>query len=131
MVRDLLQYRLPSGRGVRVVELTATEKDAVTLDAAKQVGKDASVADFRVTEIHYGVSRMIKQVSDKKYDTMEALLAPDVKWKDTDPGDLEDNYDKYFTAKDDAVLSAIYRKLHEVSADEIEAIAGKALPISV
>lgn len=128
--RDYFLYQLPSGRGVCCVELFATEKDSVTLDAAKQVGKDASVADFRLTEIRVGVHRMIKKVSDKRLDKGVDLRSPDIKWKEVDLEDLEDNYDKYFSAKDDAVLAGLYRKLHEVNFEEIEAIAGKAVQVS-
>jgi hypothetical protein len=43
---------------------------------------------------------------------------------------LDSEYNQLFTAKDHAVLTAIYRDLHEVNEEEVKAIVGKALPVS-
>ena len=123
MSQDFYQYLLPSGRGVRVKELSPSKKDHVTKNAAKLSGKDASVVDFRMCELHEGVVAMLSEVTVDK--GLGDLLLPEVKWKSTNPGDLDDNYDSYFSSKDDTVLSNIYRKLHEVTFDELEAISLK------
>lgn len=130
-VKDLYQLLLPSGRGVRVVELTPTEKDSFTRNAARMVDKGATVADFKLSELREGVMGMIKQVTLGKYKNQEELVATQPKeWKDVDGLDLAQYYDTYFTAKDDHVLTIFYRRLHEVSAEEIEMIVGKAQTVS-
>jgi hypothetical protein len=45
------------------------------------------------------------------------------------PGDYQ--YDRLFTAKDDATLSLLYTRYHELTRDEAEAIVGKVQPVSV
>src|ERR1700690_545085 len=127
---DFQQYLLPSGRGIRVKELSSSAKDRVTKNAAKLAGKDASVIDFRMCELHEGVVAMLDSVTVDKFPTNESIISADVKWKNVNPGELADNYDKYFSAKDDTVLSNIYRKLHEVTVDELEAISLKVLTVS-
>jgi len=131
MIRDLIQYLLPSGRGVRVVELFPSEKDDVERKSAHEIGKDGTFSDLRLAMLRRGVYQMVKQVTASNgTKKAEDLLSPDTKWKVVDLSDLEDNYDKYFTSKDDAVLGRIYHKLHEISADEIDAIVGKAQTVS-
>ena len=56
-------------------------------------------------------------------------LAADLKWKTPKPGDF-DEFGKYFTPKDVAVMEAIFREFHEVTDEELKAITGKALPVS-
>lgn len=129
--RDLHQYLLPSGVGIGVVELFPSEKDKLTKDLAHTIGKDASVLDFRVSEMREGVLSMLKFYTKAKFKKPEDLLSLTEKdWVEVDKLSLEDSYDKVFTAKDDAVLCAIYKRLHEVSLDEIESIVGKARTVS-
>lgn len=131
MIRDVYQVLLPSGRGVRVVELLASEKDKVMRDSAALVGKDASMMDFKLEEIRNGICSMVKEITSvKTYKTADELNADDVKWQSLSKMDVVDNYDEYFSAKDDLVLSSLYRRFHEVSSDDIEAIAGKAQKVS-
>jgi len=123
---DYYQYLLPSGRGIRLKELSPSVKDKVTKNAAKLAGKDSSIVDFRMIELHEGVVAMLKEVTiNKEYKSQEDLLSADVKWKNVNSSDLDEKYDEYFTSKDDTVLSNIYRKLHEVSMDELESISLK------
>ena len=116
MTRDLYQYTLPSKRQVRVKVLTPTEKDVATKVAAKVAGMDASVVDFRLSAIRECVYAMIHQV-----------MTDEEKWLSFE----SDMYDTYFTAKDDEILSGLYRRLHEVSSEDLEAIAGKAQMVSM
>lgn len=129
--RDGYAVLLPSGRGVRLLELLASERDEVMKNAAKIVDKDATVADYRLQQVKEGVNKMIKAVTVKKSLKQEDLVSPDTKWVDVNPLDLEDDYDTYFTAKDDGVLAAIYHKLHEVSLSDVEAITSKMQPVSM
>lgn len=129
--RDLLQYLLPSGRGVRVVELYPSEKDESERLAAREVGKDATLGDLTLSAMRRGVNRMIKFVTvDKGHKKPEDLLDSAVKWKEVTLADLDDSYDEFFTAKDDSVLCYLYRKLHSVSSDDIDAIVGKEQMVS-
>ncbi len=128
---DLNQYLLPSGRGVRVKELSPSAKDIVTKKAAKLSGKDASIVDFRMCELHEGVVAMLKEVTvNRDCKTVEDLLSKEVKWKDVNYSDLDEKYDEYFSSKDDTVLSNIYRKLHEVTFDELESISLKVQTVT-
>lgn len=129
--KDLYQYLLPSGRGVRLTELSPTEKDESERSVARELGKDAAFGDFTLSAIRAGIVRMVRFVSkDKGYKKPEELLDSKVSWVEVDLGDMDENYDKYFSAKDDSVLSHIYRKLHVASMDDIEAIVGKEQMVS-
>lgn len=131
MVRDVYEVLLPSGRGARLVELLPSEKDKVMRDSASLVGKDASMMDFKLEEIRNGVCTMIKELTTTKgHKSSDELRAEGIKWREVSKMDIVDNYDEYFTAKDDLVLSSLYRRFHEVSMDEIDAIAGKVQKVS-
>jgi hypothetical protein len=50
-------------------------------------------------------------------------------WHKVTSGKLDD-LGKYFTSKDVMLLEALFREEHEIQQDELEAIMGKALPVS-
>lgn len=122
-----------TGRGVRFKHLTPSERDTMSRKAATLAGKEATIYDLRMLEFREGVKAMLHSVTRETSLTFEQAQAG--AWQKLDahslemPGEL--NYDTLFNAKDDAVLTALYRRAHEVSVAEIEAIAGKALPVSV
>lgn len=129
--RDLYQYRLPSGRGVRLVELLPSERDESERNAARELGKDATLGDLTLSAMRAGVTRMIKFITEQtSFKTPEELMAPSVKWKEVGLADLDENYDEYFTSKDDNVLCHLYRRLHVVTSDDIESIVGKEQMVS-
>lgn len=92
---------------------------------AKIVSKEASVMEFKKVEWRNGVKRMISEISDPCDDP----FADGVKWKKVTLPQLED-LGTFFKAKDVQALEAIYRDYHEMVPSEIEAIVGKAVPVS-
>lgn len=124
-----MQYHLRgkgfSGRAVRVRELDPIEVEDNLKAAAKIVGEGGDAIEIKKTEWRNGVKLMVTEFSDPCEDPM----APDVKWRKVAAGMLDD-LGTYFKAKDVAVLEAIYRENHEVLQSEVEAIVGKALPVS-
>ena len=123
------QYHLKgkgfSGRAVRVRVLDPDEVSENLLAAAKLVGPQASIIELKKVEWRNGIKRMIQEISDPCVDPM----SPDMKWKKNTAGMLDD-MGAIFTSKDVLALEAIYRDYHEVIPDEVEAIAGKAVPVS-
>ena len=126
---ETTQYHLKgkgfSGRAVRVRELDPIEVEENLKAAAKLVPAEATVLELKKTEWRNGIKLMVVEVSDKCEDPM----APDVKWRKVTPVDLED-LGQYFKTKDVAVLEAIYRESNEVIPSELDAITGKALPVT-
>lgn len=120
-----LKGRHMSNRAVRVKMLDPTETEENLQAAAKIVGPDGLVLDLKKTEWRMGVKRFIVSFSEPCEDPMAA----DVKWTKASPAVLDD-MGSVFTAKDLGVLEAIFRDYHEVNPAELEAIAGKALPVS-
>lgn len=134
---DCKQYHLKgsgfSGRGVRLRQLEPQEIDAVFRSAAKTAGTEATLADIRILEQHECVLRMIVEVTEK---AGLDVLGPDTKWRKCTVAELDDEdgthrFGKLFTAKDTALLRRFYRDWHQLSENEIEAIAGKAQEVSV
>lgn len=112
-----------SGRGVRYVALDPDAHEAVLVGAAKVVSPEATILELKKIEWRNGVKCFVVEVTEPTEDPLTA------KWRKVTPGDLED-LSQYFTAKDVVVLQALYRELHEVDPAEVEAIVGKALPVS-
>lgn len=126
---SVLQYHLSgkgfSKRGVRVRELSPEENEGNLLGAAKLVSADATIIDLKSVEWRNGVKLFIVSYTDP----CEDPTAASVKWYKPKPGEFEE-LSKLFTAKDVEVLKVIFKELHEVSRDEVDAIRGKALPVS-
>ncbi len=120
---------LKSGRGIRFAELNPAERDKVLLDAAKFIGPEATFMELRSVEHRLGIKAMIKGVTEQDGLADDDLLKSETKWKKLSPSDLDEKYDDWFTAKDHAVLSAIYRRYHEVDSNEMDLILGKAIPV--
>jgi hypothetical protein len=127
-----LQGQSFSGRGVRYRELDPFEVEENLKGAAKILGAEATPFELKKTEWRNGAKQMIVEFSEP----CEDLLAvdengkPKAKWRKMTPDVLED-FSSYFKTKDLAVLEHIYRQNHEVLQNEVEAIVGKALPVSV
>lgn len=116
-----------SQRGVRVRMLPPEEHGAV-FDAASKIvtGDDAKVIDLKRKEWRMGVKQFIVAYTEPCKDPTD----PAVKWMKADLATLDQHFGELFCAKDVAVLENMYRDFHEISPAEIEAIAGKALPVS-
>lgn len=125
------QYHLKgkgfSGRAVRVRELDPMEVEENLKAAGKlMTGQDAgagAMLELKKTEWRNGVKMMLIEISEPCEDTSAA------KWRKVSAVDLED-LGAFFTAKDVAVLEDVFRTNHEVMPAELEAIVGKALPVS-
>lgn len=127
---------LPSGRGIKFRHLTPREKDNATERAALQTDKDTPAVTFVNLQLRESVACMVcavteeKLLDDKGHLAHDRILAPETKWRDVSAQDLESEgdyaYDNLFSAKDDAVLCAIYKREHEVTEGELTAIMGKA-----
>lgn len=123
------QYHLKgkgfSGRAVRVRTVDPIEVEDNLKGAAKLVGMDATVLELKKTEWRMGSKLMLVEVSEPCEDPM----AEGVKWRKVTPDILED-FGAYFTPKDAQVLEALYRDANELLPSELDAIVGKALPVS-
>lgn len=128
----ITQYHLVgkgfSGRAVRVRELTPIEAEENLTAAAKLssgVSESTQILELKKVEWRNGVKLMITEFTDPCADP----LAEGVKWRKVTPG-LLDDIGAFFTAKDVGALEAVFRQMHEVTPAELEAITGKALPVS-
>lgn len=123
------QYHLKgkafSGRAVRVREVDPMEVEQNLTAAAKLVGEKASIIELKKCEWRNGAKLMVTEISDPCEDPM----AEGVKWRKVTPGMLDD-LGAFFKPKDLGVLEALYRDATEVMPSELEAIMGKALPVS-
>lgn len=126
----MYQVCLKSGRGIRFAELTPLERDKVLADAAKLVGKEATMLELRGLEHRLGVKAMLKAYTEQSGLTDDDLIKPETKWKKVTIQELDDKYDSIFSAKDHAVLAALYVRYHDVTSEEVDKIVGKALPVS-
>ncbi len=116
------------GRGVQFKLLTPSEIGKVSQNAAKIVGTDATIIDLKKMEWLLGVKAMLCAVTVAK--GLKTIVGKDIKWKELNAMDIDMEYDKLFGGKDSQVLEAVYRQYHEVSQSEVDAIVGKALPVS-
>lgn len=119
-----LKGKYHSKRVVHVRMLDAFEVEDNLTQAAKLLGKSAEYFEIKKTEWRNGVKRFILAVSDPVDTVAEA------KMRKVNIADLDATFSDLFTAKDQQVLEAMYREFHEVSVDEVDAIVGKALPVS-
>ena len=104
--------------------LESFEVDENLTAAAKLMGKSAEFFEIKKTEWRNGVKKFLVAVSEPTDDPMTATF------KKVDHSTLDELYPKIFTAKDAQILEGLYRDFHEVSSDDLEAIVGKALPVS-
>lgn len=121
------QYHLTgkghSGRAVQVEALAPDEADEMLTFAAKLAGTEATPIEIKKIEWRAGVKQFVVKLTEPTEDPMKAT------WKKATP-EMFDDMSKYFTAKDTAVLEALYREYHEITVAELDAIVGKALPVA-
>jgi hypothetical protein len=125
----LFQVFLPdSGRGLRFKTLAPSERDQILFNAAKQVGEEGNFVELRSVEQKMGVKAMLVSVTEKSDLTEQQVLqAP---WHKFTLPELDETYDRIFSAKEHQVLCALFRQYHEVTAAELESITKKAVPVS-
>ncbi len=121
-----LKGKRMSGRGVRVRMLEPHEHGGILEAATKLVDNSAKIIELKKKEWRLGVKAFIVEFTAPCEE-----ITKDTKWTKADPAEMDAQFDKIFAAKDVAVLEHMYREFHEVSEAEVEAIAGKALPVSL
>lgn len=120
-----------SKRAVKIRELSAQEMDQCRIDSAKMVGSDATNAEYGIGQQREMNHRAIVSVSKSTLASQNEAVSTE--WTPLTPALLAEGslaYDKLFTAKDDSILSAIVKKMHIASMEEIDSIVGKALMVS-
>ncbi len=128
MIQDQvhLNGKRMSRRGVRVRMLDPDEHGEILVQAAKMVSPEAKVIELKKKEWRLGIKQFITAYTEPCDDP----LAEGVKWIKADLATLDEKFGDLFGVKDCAILEDLYRDFHEVSQAEVEAIAGKALPVS-
>lgn len=114
-----------SKRVVQVRMLDSFEVEDNLTSAAKMLGKGVEYFEVKKAEWRNGVKKFIVAYS-APMDKAEG----DIKFTKADQGTMDGEYTKLFTSKDTQVLEGVYRDFHEVSQEDIDAIMGKALPVS-
>ncbi len=121
-----LKGKYHSGRVVHVKMLDSAEIEDNQLQSGKLLDKDnASYYDLKKIEWKNGLRRFVIAVSDPVTE-----MTKETKVRKVTPMDLDASFAEFFTSKDAKVLEQMYRDYHEVSQEEIENIAGKALTVS-
>lgn len=137
-----------SGRGVRLRQLEPALVHQVEEDAAKLMGPGATAYAFNQAVLAEGVSRMVAEITEPVMGVREVVgdeaepgakpaapvprtpNDPDVEWRPVTLQQMKASAASWFTARDVAVLEQMYARLHQVSQLEIDAIMGKALPVT-
>ncbi len=114
-----------SGRAVRVRELSPEEVEENLTNAAKLAGEEATIIQLKKLEWRKGSQSCLVEFSEVCTDPM----AEGLKWIKVTQSHL-DNFGKYFKAKDQLSLEAIYRENHEVTQSELDEITKKGLPVA-
>lgn len=136
MSQDLKQFVVSakgcSGRGVRMRLLDFSQRQQVRAEAAKELPKDATFAEWTARENVDGIIATVVQITEGTgYKKAADLLADGVKWKKVSADDLSEHLTDYFNAKDLSVLSQAFRQYHDVSDKEIEDILGEAQDVTL
>lgn len=119
-----------SNRAVRYRMLDALKVDKIEADAAKLAGETATLGEMRQLAWLHGVCTMVYEVSDPIDDP--GKLDGKKAWHKVTFGEFNDPQGKFsvgkvFTSKDLDLLTQEYRRLHEMSNAEFEALTqGKA-----
>lgn len=128
-----------SGRVVRIKELGLEERDAVLTTAARSVGPEATIAELNRRRNQEGVKAMIVEVTRKGEilpEQVPTLKAED--WMRPNRIDFEPVKDggkglltELFTIRDLDALVHAFRMYNDTPSEDIEAIVGKAVPVSM
>lgn len=139
--RVRLPHDFGSGRAAEIRMLTEPEVREVEIDAANSGAKDA--AGIRAHELRHGLIAMLTKISEGPVGMMTPLTDESIKWIDLNLQTLTtvdtasyknpNSFEKLFSRfpKDVAALERWYTKLHELTADEVRALEGNALPVSL
>lgn len=122
-----------SGRGVKLRDLTASEVDEALIAAGQQANGDST--RFLALRPREAARRMLVAVTDQAgLPDIDAVRA--ASWHRCTLLELEGMaegagkawaLDELFTSKDVEVLESIFRRRHDVTVAEVDAIMGKGL----
>ncbi len=124
-----VQIRGMSGRAVRYRTLNPDEINKAYDFAATMLGEGASQRQFSLLGRMYLCYSIVTEYSDPTDDPLD----PKLKWHTANAGDFmksPDVWSAIFTAKDTTFLQKQYSDWHEMSSDEVDLLAGKAIPIT-
>jgi len=136
-----IQFRLSakdcSDRAIRIRDIDPTERDKVSIDTATEVGKDATGAQYAVTEARNLITICLVGVTKSAVASDDALLAlPASEWIPLNPEKLSadptapTHYSKLFSPKEDSIIAGIVRRRNNATTDEIDSILGKAMAVA-
>lgn len=122
-----------SGRGVRMRDLDAAEKDLASRIAAKAAGPDATNGEFMSRRTSECLCRSIVAVTKEGKLSAEGVMA--ATWMSTTQEALEDtggplSFAKLFTAKDRDAMAHFFRLHHDAEEADVEAIMGKEIELT-
>jgi hypothetical protein len=128
MTDPLRQYLLPSGRGVRLRELTYDQVDAVEAQVAGsdklQTGQGiVSRMQFSRLVSAECVALMVAEMTEEKGIAFEKLA--EAKWRKCEPSMFDGKLSEFFSAKDMVVLRNRYAVEHDVSDIELAGVLEK------
>ena len=75
-MKDMLAIVLPSGMGVRFVDLTPRQSDQILLTAAQELPPDGTFTQLGMLEAKAGIEAMIKQVTNGPCKSSPPTIAP-------------------------------------------------------
>jgi hypothetical protein len=128
MKQYLLNAKGCSGRGVRVRTLDGPQRAQIKTESAKDLGPDATNAEWYARESVLGIIATVTQVTKKAgMKKPEELLSAE--WEKISAEDLEKKLGELFCAKDLAALEKIFRALHDVTDKEVDDILGEGLDV--
>lgn len=129
-----------SGRGVRIRILSPDEKMAASKKAIETLSEVGEVllVTLRETETLERIKMMLVAVTKSGGYKDPRQLAPgalaESEWQKLDVGALTMpgafSYSTLFNTKDDELLRAIYKRLHEVSQNEIDSVFSQGTDVS-
>lgn len=136
MGQDVKQFVLSakgcSGRGVRMRILDYSQRSQIAAEAAREVGKDATPAEWVAKETVDGIIATVLQITEATGFKKAADLVGDaVKWKKVSADDLTAHLTDYFNVKDLGALDAAFRRYHDVTVKEIDDILGEAQDVTL
>lgn len=122
-----------SGRGVRMRVLSSSQRNEIFEQVAVGLGPDATMMKAKVEEGEEGVRTALVAVTKREgiKTSAELLDVDEDGWMPLTNEHLSQvGWEKYFTTKDVAALTAAYRKFHDVSDAEVNDILGEALALA-
>ena len=113
-----------SGRGVRVRMVGWKQQMAIEKSAAATITPESKQIEYTAEIQRYGTYAMIVSITEP-CTPGEHVAGP---WKPMTAAILEESWDDFFTPKDTSAIRQMHDRMHGVTAAEVDAIMGKAIP---